>query len=130
MKEPMIDSLSEKYAEKCWDAANAITGFSAGQSIIFSIASQSADMGKLLKDHRNATSAVLMIIVFSVLYCVAVGIFARFQLRLLQSCLVGIDDGIQLRGIIKKTTLFRMAVIMWFGLLSILSIVHYFSQSS
>ena len=80
-----MDSLDAKYAEKCWDIANAITGFSAAQSIAFSTASQSLNVGELLKEGKNAITAALMIVVFSALYCAAVGVFARFQRQLLAS---------------------------------------------
>jgi hypothetical protein len=119
-----MDDLNVKYAEKCWDVANAIAGFSAVQGIAFSIASQTKEMSNLLQNGNNVTIAIVMIFVFSLAYCAAVRVFLSFQRKLLNAARHSKTSN-SLQRVLMTTNLLRMGVIIAFGLLSIAAIWHY-----
>jgi Na+/proline symporter len=113
-----MGNLDEKYGEKCWDVANAITAFAAAQSIAFAIAAQSSEhLQKALVGHGKA--AAVLIIIFSVAYGWAVYGLERMQRKLLPQA----SDNLQ--RVFRAAALSRMGGIAGFGLLSIAAVYRF-----
>ena len=77
----MTNEINTKYAEKCWDIANGICGFSALQSLAASLASQTEYMKPILMG--GAGVAAFLSFLATVIYTAALWMLFEFQKELL-----------------------------------------------
>lgn len=119
-----MPGLASSYADKCWNLSNAVTGFAAAQSVVFSTTSQSHDIHIQLVECRGWWVAFGLILIFNILYAIAVWRCFAVESRLLADLQ---EESSTLReyviGKSRSSRNFRLLTILVFALVSILSIV-------
>jgi hypothetical protein len=109
-----MDEIDQKYADKYWDMANAITAFTAAQSVVFSVASATADMHKQLATGRGCLIAIFITLIATALYLISVCKLHRFHKT-------AIGDGHSATNkAIEMIALSRIVAITWFQSIVIL----------